>query len=77
MASQDLISQGWFRPDIEIARHRANVDRSLIRQSLRLTVDERFARMARVLAKARELRALGMPQWLAQEVAIAKCGFTA
>lgn len=72
MPSLDLVSQGWIRPEAEIARHKAGVDRQLLRENLALTVEERLARMIRVTAKYRELLALGMPGWLAEKVAIAK-----
>ena len=46
-------------PDPVIEAYKRNVDRSLIRENLRLSVEERFEKLARLQEFAEELRRAG------------------
>jgi hypothetical protein len=46
-------------PDPVIEAYKQGIDRTLVRESLRLTVDQRFARLAQLQRFAEELRRAG------------------
>ena len=48
-----------FEPDPVIEAYKRDVDRTLIRENLRLTVEERFEALARLQQFAEELRRAG------------------
>ena len=47
------------QPDPIIAAYKRDIDRSLLRQSLARTIDERFSELMRLQAFAEELRRAG------------------
>jgi hypothetical protein len=49
-----------FAPDPVIEAYKKNVDRTLIRENLKLTVQERFERLIELQKLAKELRAGGL-----------------
>jgi hypothetical protein len=51
-----------FEPDPVIEAYKRDVDRTLIRENLRLTVEERFEKLMRLLEFAEELRRAGREQ---------------
>jgi hypothetical protein len=51
-----------FGPDPAIEVYRRDVDRTLIRENLRLSVEERFEKLARLQEFADELRRAGREQ---------------
>ena len=51
--------QDHIDPDPVIEAYRSGIDRTLIRQNLRLTVDERFEQLMSLQKLAEELRAAG------------------
>ena len=48
-----------FEPDPVIEAYKRDVDRTLIRENLRLSVEERFEKLARLQEFAEELRRAG------------------
>ena len=50
---------GTFEPDPVIEAYKRDVDRTLIRENLRLTVEERFDALMRLQQFAEELRRAG------------------
>lgn len=48
-----------FEPDPVVEAYKKDVDRTLIRENLRLTVEERFERLTRLQQFAQELRHAG------------------
>ena len=48
-----------FKPDPVIEAYKRDVDRTLIRQNLRLSVEERFEKLMRLQQFAEELRRAG------------------
>jgi hypothetical protein len=48
-----------FEPDPVIEAYKKDIDRTLIRESLRLTVEERFERLVELQRFAEELRRAG------------------
>ncbi|HXG94914.1 MAG TPA: hypothetical protein VNN73_21420 [Blastocatellia bacterium] len=55
MSKQDL----HFDPDPVIEAYKKDVDRALIRENLRLSVEERFERLIKLQRFAEELRRAG------------------
>ena len=51
-----------FRPDPVIEAYKRDVDRTLIRENLRLSVEERFEKLMRLQEFAKELRRAGCEQ---------------
>ena len=54
-----------FEPDPVIEAYRKDIDRTLIRENLKLTVEQRFEKLARLMALAEELRKAGREQEIA------------
>jgi len=55
MSQQDI----HFEPDPVIEAYKKDVDRSLIRENLRLTVEQRFEKLMRLQQFAEEMRRAG------------------
>jgi hypothetical protein len=56
-----------FEPDPVIEAYKRDVDRTLIRENLRLTVEERFDALMRLQQFAEELRRAGREETISEE----------